>query len=281
VRRLTTRCLTNSLSARLSDNSIKIAKALEVNFVSPTNPEEARIKESLDAYQARLIRKLETGLFAQRKRLVDAERTLKTKQTKKALEDRRIATDKIEWHVKKLADLKRTDLNVEDQRIFPFWYAPVIVQQGDRRWIRPMRYHCRPNGKRASIDRQFDGLYNARRDSLENFWRDLYETHHAIMIAPSFFENVPKHRFEKRELKPDEKPENIVLHFNPQPPTDMLIACLWSHWREAGQPDLYSFAAITDDPPPEVAAAGHDRCIISIKPEERRLVVSASGQEQS
>ena len=28
-----------------------------------------------------------------------------------------------------------------------------------------------------------------------------------------------------------------------------------------------SFAAITDDPPPEVAAAGHDRCIIPIKPE--------------
>jgi len=28
-----------------------------------------------------------------------------------------------------------------------------------------------------------------------------------------------------------------------------------------------SFAAITDDPPEEVRAAGHDRCIIPIKPE--------------
>ena len=28
-----------------------------------------------------------------------------------------------------------------------------------------------------------------------------------------------------------------------------------------------SFAAITDDPPPEVAAAGHDRYIVSLKPE--------------
>jgi putative SOS response-associated peptidase YedK len=28
---------------------------------------------------------------------------------------------------------------------------------------------------------------------------------------------------------------------------------------------LLSFAAITDEPPPEVAAAGHDRCIIPIK----------------
>ena len=32
-------------------------------------------------------------------------------------------------------------------------------------------------------------------------------------------------------------------------------------------PDLDSFAAITDDPEPEVAAAGHDRTIINIKPE--------------
>ena len=39
------------------------------------------------------------------------------------------------------------------------------------------------------------------------------------------------------------------------------MACLWSHWRAAGEPDLLSFAAITDEPPPEVAAAGHDRCI--------------------
>jgi hypothetical protein len=34
-----------------------------------------------------------------------------------------------------------------------------------------------------------------------------------------------------------------------------------------GEPDFYSFAAITDEPPPEVIAAGHDRCIVPIKPE--------------
>lgn len=47
----------------------------------------------------------------------------------------------------------------------------------------------------------------------------------------------------------------------------MLVACLWSHWQNAGEPGLLSFAAITDEPPAEVAAAGHDRCIIPIKPE--------------
>ena len=43
------------------------------------------------------------------------------------------------------------------------------------------------------------------------------------------------------------------------------MACLWSHWQE-GEESLLSFAAVTDDPPAEIAAAGHDRCIIPIKP---------------
>ena len=47
----------------------------------------------------------------------------------------------------------------------------------------------------------------------------------------------------------------------------MLVACLWSHWKAPGQPDLLSSAAITDEPPPEVAAAGHDRSIVPIKSE--------------
>lgn len=32
------------------------------------------------------------------------------------------------------------------------------------------------------------------------------------------------------------------------------------------EPDLHSFAAITDDPQAEEAAAGHERTIINIKP---------------
>lgn len=47
----------------------------------------------------------------------------------------------------------------------------------------------------------------------------------------------------------------------------MLVVCLWSRWQAPDEPELLSFASITDDPPPEIAAAGHDRCIIPIKPE--------------
>jgi putative SOS response-associated peptidase YedK len=48
----------------------------------------------------------------------------------------------------------------------------------------------------------------------------------------------------------------------------MWIACLFAEWSapKTGE-KLVSFAAITDDPPPEVAAADHNRMIVSLAPE--------------
>ena len=88
------------------------------------------------------------------------------------------------------------------------------------------------------------------------------------MVVNAFYENVNRHRADGRELAPCEE-ENLVLEFKPRPTQDMLVACLWSRWTAPGpgEPDLLSFAAITDDPPAEVLAAGHDRCIVPIRPE--------------
>jgi len=72
---------------------------------------------------------------------------------------------------------------------------------------------------------------------------------------------------EHRGLLGGENEENVVLQFKPEPAQTMYIACLWSHWTDPQEPDLRGFAAITDEPPADVAAAGHDRCIINLKPE--------------
>jgi hypothetical protein len=37
--------------------------------------------------------------------------------------------------------------------------------------------------------------------------------------------------------------------------------------QKQGEPDIYSFAAITNDPPSEVAATGHNHCIIPLNPQ--------------
>ncbi len=251
---------------RMDASAVRIPKAMDANFAMPANAEEQSIAKLIEAYDRDELARLEQELFKQRKRLADAERKLKTGKTKAASENQRIATTKIKWLLKRITDIKRAELEPRDSRIYPGHYAPVMVFEDGRRVIKPMRYQCRPDGKPAFYDRKYPGTYNARRDNLEGFWKGQFGHSHGIAIVNAFYENVSRHDLEGRELGEDEKEENVILEFRPKPKQDMLVACLWSRWQSEGEDDLLSFAAITDDPPAEIAAAGHDRCIIPIKP---------------
>lgn len=244
-----------------------IPKAVDAMFLAPQTPDEQRIKDMIERFNRSQAAKLEEELFKQRTRLADAERALQAKATKTAAESKRIATNKVEALRRRLDDLRRTELLERDARIFPGHYAPVIVMENGERVVKPMRYQCRPAGKPAFYDKKFPGTYNARRDNLEGFWQQLFGYSHGLLVATAFFENVSRAKVEGRELKEGEKDVNVVLRFEPRPAEDMLVACLWSRWTGSDEPDLLSFAAITDEPPPEIAAAGHDRCIIPIKAE--------------
>ncbi len=253
-------------SARMSDRNIRIGKAMDAAFAEPKSDGERQVKALIDEFNASQTAKLEQEVFKQKKRLADAQRTLQTKMTKKAQEDQRIATDKITWSLAKLNDLRRTELKDKDSRIFPGWYAPVMVMRDGEKLLKPMRYQCRPAGKPAFYDSKYPGTYNARRDNLEGFWKNQFGHTHGIMVVSAFYENVSLHKSQQRELAPGEAEQNVVLQFKPRPRHDMLVACLWSHW-QGKDDELWSFAAITDEPPVEIAAAGHDRCIIPIKSE--------------
>ncbi len=252
---------------RLDDPTVNISKGFEANFDHPTNDVERRIKAAIDEHRSRTATKLEMELFKQKTRLVNAERSLKTKETKKAREDVRIATTKIDALGTKLSSLRSTELTLDDRRIFPMTYGGVIVNRDGKNWLTPMRYFCRPAGAPAFYDKKFPGLYNARRDNLQRFWSEQFGRHHAIAVVDTFFEWVKVHTKEHRALAPGEQEKSIELQFKPNPPRSMLVACVWSHWTDPNLPYVNGFAAITDEPPPEVAAAGHDRCIINIKPE--------------
>ncbi|QDQ84043.1 hypothetical protein FNZ07_23215 [Paraburkholderia megapolitana] len=55
----------------------------------------------------------------------------------------------------------------------------------------------------------------------------------------------------------------LITRFSTEKTSElMIVACLRSHWSDDGEADLLSFAAITDEPPPDIATASHDRCII-------------------
>jgi putative SOS response-associated peptidase YedK len=252
---------------RLDDPSLVISRGFEANFDDPANDQERRIKALIDEHRSRAATKYERELFSQKTRFVNAERSLKEKETKKAREDVRIATKKIDALTSKLSDLRRGEMNSLDDRVFPMTYTGIIVNQNGQNVLTPMRYFCRPAGKPAYYDKQFPGLYNARRDNLEKFWGQQFGHHHALMIVESFYENVRLHVVEHRELGAGEEDRNVVLHFTPEPAQSMLIACVWSHWTDPKEPDIRGFAAITDEPPADVAAAGHDRCIVNLRPE--------------
>jgi putative SOS response-associated peptidase YedK len=263
---------------RLDDPGLTISRGFEANFGDPHDEQTRRIKGAIDEHRARLSTKLEKDLFSQKTRLVNAERSLKEKETKKAREDVRIASTKIDALTTKLGQLRRNEITLDDDRIFPMVYAGVIIRQDGENVLTPMRYACRPAGKPAFYDRKFPGLYNARRDNLEKFWNEQFGRHHALMVVESFYENVQRHTMERRALAAGEKAQNVVLQFTPEPRQAMLIACLWSHWTDPTEPDLRGFAAITDEPPPDVAAAGHDRCIINLRPEHLDAWLDPTGR---
>lgn len=256
---------------RAEGSKAKIPKAMEDAFRDPQTDDERQIKTFIYRYNAEQATKVEQELFKQRTRLTDAERTLQTKTTKAATESKRIATDKIDAALRRLADFSRPEQEPRDSRIFPGYYAPVLVVEDGQYVVKPMRYQCRIAGKPADYDVKYPGTYNARRDSLEKFWKPCFGYTHGLLLVDVFYENVARAKCEntlfERHDGPQAPGENVVLEFRPNNGQLLMVACLWSKWTAPGQPDLLSFAAITDEPPAEVEAAGHDRCIVPIKRE--------------
>jgi putative SOS response-associated peptidase YedK len=244
-----------------------VPRAVERWFDRPVNDQQRQIHDFIRQRRAAQAASWERDLFAQKKRLADAERKLAVKPTKAASESRRIAGRKIDTLLNRLGELHDPARRPSDGRIFPMHHVPIVISDGGRKLIRLARYHCRLAGKLAAVDSQLPGLYNARRDNLTKYWRRAFGMSHGLMLVESFYENV------------DADGRNVVLHFQPRPAATMLIACLYSLWKEPGTGrELLSFAAITDDPPPEVAATGHDRMIINIKPENVDAWLSPRGR---
>lgn len=236
----------------------KLPKGMRDAFRRPQNEAGFELAKIVAEGDRELEIALQAELAAQQQRLAKAQAILAgAKPTKKAAEDKRIAANKVKAAQRNLDDLRRQTPDPKDSRIYPGSYAPVLIREPatGARTVIPMRYQCRLPGWTDAIERKYPGTYNARRDKLEASWPKLFGYQHGIMIVTKFYENVERNG------------ENVVLEFSPNPPQDMLVACLWSHTANRDGSTLWSFAAITDEPPPEIVAAGHDRCIIPIKPQ--------------
>lgn len=239
---------------KLYDNRVKTPKGLDAAIEADQRAEMDKVRLVMLQLQAQQVAKLGEEIVEQQDRLRMAQEALLKKITKKATEDVRIATNKIGRATEKLEDLQRADVRSSDGRMFPGYFVPVLIMENGRKVVRPMRYQCRLAGSQESFDTKYPGTYNARMDNLDMFWRKQFGYTHGIAIVSAFYEYVVGPNGQK-----------IVLEFTPSTGESLYVACLWSHWISRGKQDLYSFAFITDDPPAEVLAAGHDRCIVPIK----------------
>lgn len=234
----------------------KVPLAVARSFEGGDSPGEREVASEFREGIAGLVMAESRELTNLQVRLEVAEAKLASaKPTKKAAADARIATSKIQAAERRLANLQRVDLQPVDARMWPGQFVPVMIVQDGKRLVTPMRYRCRPFFVDEKFEKDRPGTYNARLDSLETFWKPLFGHKHAVVLINSFYEMV------------DRDGKSTEIEFTPDDGEPMLVACLWSDWGD-GDDRLQSFAIITDEPPPEVMAAGHDRMIVRIRPED-------------
>ncbi len=104
---------------RAQGEDLKMSRDLQRNFQHPSTETQKRTAGYIAQFLREKKQQWENEVFVQRRRLVVAEESLQKRETKKAREDIRIATKKMQEHLDRLTDLRRTEPNKEDARIFP------------------------------------------------------------------------------------------------------------------------------------------------------------------
>lgn len=234
-------------------------------------PEDAVLRDALTAAYRAAAAVIEAKIAELTTKLLSAEAVLASaKPTKKAANDHRVAGNKRRAEEAKLAELQAAAREDGLARIWPGYYVPVLIRDpvSGQRTVVPMRYRARPVGWTAAEEKKKPNCYNARQDSLRTVWRGLFGHTHGVVLATRFYESVALHDWQRRPLVPGEKAQSVEIAFAPEPAQEMLLACIWRYVApEGAEPGFYSVAIITREPPPEVRAAGHDRCVIALRPE--------------
>lgn len=168
-----------------------------------------------------------------------------------SLEKRR---ETVQWHKEKIEYYEK----IEEQgapRVFPNFFAPVIVQD-EGYAIRFKRYHLCPKSGKELTPFKYN-LFNARKDRLldARTWKPIFGKQHALFPFYRFYESVE-----------GETGEAQIIYFQPENEELMWAAALFETTKVAAG-TLHTFAAITDEPPPEVAETGHDRCPVFLAEE--------------
>lgn len=239
-------------SAMVMDNgmAIKVPDELIAGLIA----EGGTAAKEIELYQRRWKvaerRVLEQAVQDAGTEFLDAEEKFKAKQTK---------TNQKSFDTKqrKLAKAKLTLENASkppgnSYRIYPSYWAPIVIEEAGKRLIVPARYRILPRTG-VEVPNNYN-VFNSRRDSLQSArnWKPLFGKQHALFPFQYFYEWV------ERDGK------SVEIKFNPDGHNGMHAASLYEIYKHPNLGDIRSFSMVTDEPPPEVAAAGHDRCPVFI-----------------
>jgi putative SOS response-associated peptidase YedK len=176
----------------------------------------------------------------------------------------KIEAKKGSQHLKEELGLKRKPSSKvfkdadQEGRIYPGYWANVIVYEGQKRVIKPMRYRVRPSRSLEEIPSKYN-VFNCRLDAIEKrrTWQNIFMKNHALFPFLKFYEWV------------EENGKKVLINFSPENKELMWAPAIYDTWTSpSGEIKFESFALITTDPPPEVEQAGHDRCPIYLKEDQ-------------
>ncbi len=247
---------------RAEGEDIKMSRDLQRNFQNPETDIERRTAAYITQYLQAKRSEWEKAVFAQKRRVAEAEESLAKRETKKSpgrhpywhQEGARVSRSPGRPTSNGTQQRRCADLSTQLRACADFTNKTT---GSSSRCATPAGWPASRPTWRSGSPVPTTHVAIASMD----YWRAVYGRKHAVMVISGFYENVPEHLYQHRELAPDEKEKNLVLEFDPKPARDMLVACLWDHWIKPGEPGLDSFAAITDEPTPRSCsdrASAHD-----------------------
>jgi len=151
----------------------------------------------------------------------------------------------------------------ENSRIYPGYYAPILIKDKGKNYSFPMRYRIRPHDSVNEVPTKYN-LFNARADSLtkRKTWQSIFMRNHGLIVFERFYEWVLDPKSGKKK----------VVSFSPENKSVMWAPVIYDTWvashpsvDKTDQDKIHSFAIITKDPPQEILDNGHDRCPVFLR----------------
>ena len=160
----------------------------------------------------------------------------------------------------------------DNPRIYPLYFAPIVVNNKGQNKIIPMRYRLRPNGSLNEVPTKYN-LFNARLDSLQSrkTWKHLFTKNHGALCMRGFFEWVK-----------DAEGQKKVIRFEASDDSYLITPVLYDIWVAENKSEAFaSFAIITTDPTEEILTAGHDRAPITMSTSQTQSWLKANNAQKS